>query len=756
MHLQQDSSYRNRELHLAQELCANADDVIDFYNRCPPLYVWYNRITSHGPLAWVSIVMKDPFLRPIHDRVIGKWKPTSQIPYVFSKANAIHPTASDAQFSKKVLDYTGISDNKPLTSEPDETCIDQKDESDAKDGCRQVKYDGKWDLREHNCNYHTFEVIHKMIIEYLPTRKTIALLMDRYFAFVAPFQPFLDETEFRRDIEMLFGPRSMTEDRISRINFKTRLDLATAGSLLLVLVMAHMSLHANYSKAKDFPARTPDEQYLIKHPISQKLAKVALLCIDQFNLMSRTAFNLIQFLLLVRERQCMKGAESFSDGTQQIFLGLLVQLGISIGLDRDSSRSEDMAHKERLQALMRKIWYSMEASSTFQSVIMGSPRLITTDMFDTKIPTFNADFANICDLSIEKETIDGISSHYRLGLLINDILTSALNMHCPPRVGEILCKLDTLETYIRDKWGNLANILTPTDGDHCNNLRKVMEIYCYLEASSLIHPVYYHLFLLYESKHNFKACFLICKVILRYAVELISQLIPLMKYSYRYIGVGFDSVLMPIIATAIQKFLQMQISIYTRMNTEKKRLQRENNPAKNATRAAIYDSFMESMMQVNFHHCYIQGLMPVASYSFYVWMLIRAPSFIFKLLRTDDVEYPKVPYNFLQDLTDDQILELKHVADPTCYQANPKMGTAMSNSSDSQSHEMSATEIDKFCSEIMQQNVQPPQPTGGMNSRLSWPYGDLFTLTPFEAASIDVMGQSDDKLFEGFGNSWKL
>lgn len=473
-----------------------------------------------------------------------------------------------------------------------------------------------------------------------------------------------------------------------------------------------------------------------------------MLCVEQFNLLNKAAFNLIQFLLLLRERRCMKGAECFSDGTQQIFLGLLVQLGISVGMNRDSSRTQDMAHKERLQALMRKIWYSMEASSTFQTVIMGSPRLVFTYMFDTKIPTFNPNFANICDLDVEKVTIDGIASRFRLGLQINDILVTALNMHTAPRVGELLRKLDTLETYVRDKWGDLSSILTRTDGVHRNNIRKVMDIYSYLEATALIHPVYYHLFLFYENKHNAQACFLMCKVIVHYCVELTAHLIPLMKYSYRYVGLGFDNILVPVVATTMQKALQMQTGIYRRINAEKRRLRAENNPAKNGARLAIYDSFTENLMEVNFRHCYIQGLMPAASYSFYVWMLIRAPSFIFKLLKADDIKYPDIPYNFFQDLTDEQVLELKHLADPSTYRSSKKSGVAMSNSTDSQSNEMSPEEIDKFWSEMVQQSVQDPQPTNTINPMMDWQYADIFTLSPLDAAMIDGMGEEERLSFD--------
>lgn len=741
------SSERNRELFLAQSLGVNADDVIDFYEGSPTMMMWYSRVNNHGPLSWVAIVLKDPFLVPINRIVMGQKKTNTLKLPGWIRTRAVPTSDKDEEFAKQVMERTGIAEIKPFgqddniyTRASGKYSDERFKEEHRKKAPKERK--GK-EFAAHESKGKLY-CLKKQILQALPSRKVTWMLFDRFFKYVYPFWPHLDENLFTAEVEEIIGKRAFDESKVTQLNIKKKLDFATLGSLLLVLELGSLSLTHNCEKTPDFPMLSPQEVYLRSHPINSNLAEVAQICIDQFHLLSRCALSLFQCLLLMKVYQCTTGSDGFNDGRQQIFLSLIIQVGISIGLNRDPEKFTTVGDSDRTAGIIRKIWYSLESYSTIQSTTLGCPNQIDPNLYDTKLPVFMKNTANVNNLAIEEETVTGLIMEHKLTQVLNSLLSLVLNLKSPPRVGQVLSKLEEVSDYIRERWSSLANLLTPTDGDHTRNLRKVRSVLCYIESASTIHPVYYHMLLLYGKKKNAHACLRIAKKLLSYSMELVAHFVDLMRHGYRYFGPGFDFFLNSFLEVAIQRCLQIQISLYVRSCCLKKKLEEEGTPENSSLMRKI-EEFKNGLMKRNFAN-FLNGLKPVANRSFFAWLLMRAPTFIFKLLQNGKIKFPKTEYNFLVDLTEEEISDLYSCANPDRYKNEYSSSGQSTGNTSYPDSDPSSTEIDNFWKNVVNQgNAKQKDPlehveTSNNLESLNWKYMNEFNADPLELGILGDMG----------------
>lgn len=164
--------------------------------------------------------------------------------------------------------------------------------------------------------------------------------------------------------------------KIKKLQLEKRLDFAVLGSLLIVLKFAYSSLISNDENFPGFPERTEEEKYLLNNPLSDDIINVAQLCLNQFKLLRRCALSIFQCALLMREYQKVDGCDGFGDGGSQIYTGMLIQMGVSIGLNRDPSKFHSTVGDSKMGNLWRKIWYGLISADNYQYMLTGTPRSI--------------------------------------------------------------------------------------------------------------------------------------------------------------------------------------------------------------------------------------------------------------------------------------------------------------------------------------------------------------------------------------------
>ncbi|ODV87651.1 hypothetical protein CANARDRAFT_25897 [[Candida] arabinofermentans NRRL YB-2248] len=606
-----------------QELYWDPNDKINFYEGYTPLHLRYCRINNYGPLAWVTLVRKDPFLKPLWSKVIElkkKQKP-SELGAPSLPKSASRP--EDAEFGARMYESEGLSDVQPYQQA-------KKDKNKDPDQAISQK---ELSFRMNKKDTDARTIV--QIVDVLPPKKIIWHLVDRYFRFVYPFLPFLDEGMFVSDIEKIIGPRTLdSNEKVVQLRIEKRLDFASIGILLILMRFSYLSLLTNNSDDNaSLPEKTAVEEMLLENPIAMEIIGVAQLCLNQFKLLRRCALNIFQCALLMKEYHKFApedGCDGFGDGDSQIFTGMLVQMGISIGLNRDPTSFELAGTVTPLGNLWRKIWFRLVTADNFQAFQFGNPKLIKEEFYDTQLPEFDPRTSNVKDLELEKTVINGICSKFEVEKLMTDVSDLVLNIRENSKMEDIINALAKLERYISSRYQGLRALMTPTDGNHLNNVKKVYAIIAYCESQSLIHPVFYHIFLFYQTKNNSEASnFFMCKV-LKTVVDIIANFVHLVKYSYKYVGVGFDLVLTPALESAMHKTLQSQFSLFVRAVSFKGKLSKSGSETDLKLIDAV-NRYLKSLLD-NIEN-YLRGLTAISGKYFYAWRMSKAQNLILTLLK---------------------------------------------------------------------------------------------------------------------------
>jgi len=653
---------KRKIVELSQAFGVDPDSTVDIYGGPPTQMIKYSRVNNHGILSWIATLLNDPFLNPLYTSTIGKYKcKTPLVPPWFKAKMA--KTPENKEFAAQFLDRTGMSEVRPL-DEDSKHC----EGSSKKKTTKQVSQSEE---NQSSREYYSFvrrppekksiANLRKCILQILPTKKVIWMLIDRFFIYIYPFCPCLDENEFIDKICGIIGPLSMEETKIDKLNVLKLLDVANIGSLLLVLKLAWLSLRSNSEEELDNPGRTTSEKYLLEHPISKDLALTAQMCIDEFNLLGRCSLDLLQTLLLMKFFKNVTGSDGFSDGRQQVFLSLLTHIGISIGLNRDPSKYSGVGDINHSHEILRKIWYSLEWYSTLQSISLGLEPQIDSRYYDTRLPKFSRKTSNVRNLDVETETVNGIIQQHEISIMVNEVFETLLDMKHPPTVGDILYMMDKIEIYLNKRWGSLSNILTLNDGVYSNNLSKARDIHYYTQLAMLLFSIFHHLLLAFEREQNCHACFHFLEKCLFYSFEVSNHVAEIMEHSYRYIGTGLDYFIDTCLEITTHNCLLIQISLYIRLCCLEKSLQEQQ---KQKSRFRRRDFILEKitklkndMLNNNFMHI-LKHFRLVKDHTFFAWLTMGICSSIFRFLRENKVKAFTKKYNFLSHLTEEELLSL--------------------------------------------------------------------------------------------------
>ncbi|KAG7820632.1 hypothetical protein KL942_004642 [Ogataea angusta] len=605
-------------------------DAFNFYNHYVPVHLLHARTSNHGPLMWVTMIKKDQFLRPLWFK-IAEYKKKNKLPAVLQAQLSANGGPEDKEFRQKIYETEGVVDLLPYKSDKKEKktplTVEQMRDNIRKDVALNLYANKDPDSRTIT-----------QILKSLPNRKVMWLLVDRFFKYVYPFLPILDEKSFVADIEAITGPREYEETEIKTLKIDRRLNFAVIGSLLIILRMAHLSLHSNFEEIKGFPQRSEQEKYLLRHPIDMEIITVAQLCLNQFKLLKRCALSVFQCALLMKEYRFIApedGSDGFGDGEGQIFTGMLTQMAISIGLNRDPDQFSMVCETKKLNNLWRKIWFRLRDSDVYHASQMGNPLTIRADQFDTKIPVFDSELSNTADLALEQVVIDCLSERGELNDLISDLTSTVLDITRKSTVETILRKIEAIESFIKRRFGSVKDILTLDKGSHLESIKKVYRIIGYLEARSLVHPVLYHIFLFYSCRANLRACSYLMRVTLQKVVEVNSLFMQLLKRNFSFFGLGFDLILTPILESSMHKALQFQFSLFIRARHHKYRLIGQS-PQPDRKLIAAITKFTDDTILPNIK-IYLRGLTLISKKYFYAWRMSKAQNIVLKLMEDSDV-----------------------------------------------------------------------------------------------------------------------
>ncbi|GMF28168.1 unnamed protein product [[Candida] boidinii] len=248
-----------------------------------------------------------------------------------------------------------------------------------------------------NLNYNNTKQDTSIIEKYLPPKKVVWLLIDRFFERIYLHLPFIDEESFRIQIGRIIdsSDRSSQKIRLASIGTQYCEKFLNICLLLIVLRLSWLSLPSSHNLKN----LTPDEILMMKpeNTITLVLVDMVKEIFSSTKILSKPSLIIFQVGLYLKYYNILSPEDGFdlddsytSSNSSYIlstndlngdltnespninspsFLSVLIQLAKTIGLNRDPlnfknfySTTEDPIMVARLfkkRHLWRKLWYSL-------------------------------------------------------------------------------------------------------------------------------------------------------------------------------------------------------------------------------------------------------------------------------------------------------------------------------------------------------------------------------------------------------------
>ena len=626
---------------------SNASDTINFYENYSSLHFKDNlRRSNFGPFAWTSLMKRDYGLRLIWDHIIAQKQSTKDdssalaFPQQTNEITAentntiLHADKSEhleKQFRKRALQADGYEDIIPYN-----TILEAKKERDIqKQTLNQSTlplgltfYDGQID-RE-------LQLIEKVRVV-LPKKRVIWKLIARFFKCVYSYFPFLDEEYFRRDVSRIIGPESYEDELVPDIKIERKLDLATVGILLIVLRLAYLSVFSNNTELNEQILRSEAPtlevqsiKCLMLNPININIIDVAELCFEQFKLLRRSNFTVLQLALYIRlyHTYAPEDGDGADGGDSQVLNAVLIQMAYSLGLNREP---DEQCTDLKINNLSRKIWSYLTLADLHLAYAFGNPMSIDTMYADVKPPLYIPGGENLLDKEADHLIVDRFNSCTFWYPDIRRILKLTLDVNGRVPLPELCSLLSNAELDWFQKCGTLSEALK------CGGLgvkstverNYTVKIYLALRVSFL--AIFFHIFLHYERKNDHVSFFYLKKCLLITTADIMPHYETLLCKS----EVVSDMIINPTLEMAVHKANIIYLAAIIRVNFAVYHLRQSSEHDQRCKNDKQYLTYFQKLCQLS--SCLtraseysISAISKISNRYYYAWRITKGQTFMLK------------------------------------------------------------------------------------------------------------------------------
>lgn len=402
----------------------------------------------------------------------------------------------------------------------------------------------------------------------LPHKRVIWTLTKRYFQVLYAFCPALDEIDFRTAISKVIGPESYDEVQVG-VSVANQTDLINMASLLVVLRFSFVSLFSNRQGFTEMILESDDPthqelKYLFTHPIDVNAIEICQTCLNQFLFLRKLTVPLFLLAMLLRSYRAYAPEEGdgFDGGKSQMFSSMLVNLGYSLGFNRDPSNFPGQIDARKTN-FIRKAWVFLCITDVFHGYRYGNPTSTNLNFFDTKFPSIVDGTENVFDKELDR----AVTKIFNLGDVLIDgamkqIMDVCLNVRAPARLSYVTSLLNMLETCTASVFGSLRDYLRPLETyNAAYTYGKMMKCTILLSMLLFYITMLMHIVGYYRSKGNFalyyyyskKLSYIVCHEIMAVMPSFVTRLEDLF-------GDGVSIFMNPLIIDAVYKGNEIIIS----------------------------------------------------------------------------------------------------------------------------------------------------------------------------------------------------
>lgn len=554
----------------------NPGEVLDLYDGYNPIQTSQNRQMNYGPYSWLSIMKKDRALVMLFDYLKKRGQQNLKItlPVLPKTADSSESASEETEnheeeFRQKALARDGHYDQAPLM-EKNSSLSDMKIQMNQNARALGLTFfEGEIDEK-----IHLLEKI-KLL---LPNKLTLWILIDRFFLYVYPFVPMIDEAWFRSEIKRLLGPAEYKEDRFRTIRTEKRLDLAIFGILFILLRLSYLSTFSNNKADNDRALASTDTsplaetKYILTHPIDMDVINLAQICLDQFDLHRRTNITVLQCAVFMRIYHYFSPEEGDGSdgGNSHVFNGMCLQIAFSMGLNREPTKFEPTQTDGRKNNIGRKLWFFLKVMDMNQSSQYGFPMAVDDNYNDVLVPYYRPGNANVFDVNMEKALCECIQLGTEINQQLREILRPTLSIKDKMKMKDLTEMITRFECQLSTRFGTLSNF---TDGKTNPNdypFKKVFACKAYMNGKSFLVTLFYHFFLNYEREGKLDLAFFYLRKYLSISCgEFLTEYLLLIgnnRANFDPKSTTPDLILSPSVEALIHKTNQMNFSILVRIN----------------------------------------------------------------------------------------------------------------------------------------------------------------------------------------------
>ncbi|KAK6459561.1 fungal transcriptional regulatory protein [Scheffersomyces xylosifermentans] len=631
------------------------EERINFYSDYTSIHIKEpDRRINFGPFAWSSFMKKDTGLRLLWDFILKKKEEKSQTAMIFAQSTheitqentnvitsngASTASGSEASFKKRALEVDGYIDMIPYKSiikERVDKNIQKSKLNENNITLGLTVYDGQI-----NRELQLIEKI-QMI---LPKKKVIWKLIRRYFTWLYPFMPFIDQETFMTKTAKLIGPESYEDVKIPNLVVEKRLDLADLGLLLVILRLAYLTLFCNNPEVNDANLKSMDPspkaqeiKFLLNNPINITTVDVAHECLNQFQLFRKTSLPIFQLAFYIRlyHVYAPEDGDGADGGDSQVLSAVLIQMAYSLGLNREPNKFNDVLNNPKLNHLGRKLWNYLIIGDLHQSYSFGNPLTIEPIYYDTKVPKYEEGSENISDVTLDKYVTDSYIQCGATSVVLRKVLVKILNVEEGANMSCLCKSMTELENLIAEQYGTLEECLKPLEqNEHWFVFTRNFRTKFYLALKTFCVSMYYHFYLHYEVKNIQLSFFYLKKMLSIGAFDIMPHYFDLLGYS----DVICDFIINPTLEQIIHKLNQLNLAVIIRVNFIIYNMKRQPDHISKVAYDSKYGAYYRALCRLS--SCLtrtaevsVAAISKISNRYYYAWRITKGHTYLLKNITT--------------------------------------------------------------------------------------------------------------------------
>lgn len=644
---------------------SNLDEEMDIYGGYNSIFEGFqDHEMNYGPFAWLTFIRKDRFCNMLWNFIKTNGKKTGE-PQLVPDDNQEERTAPH----EKEFQHISIKREEITPFNLNEIKVQVNKEAIS---LGLTVYEGELDPK--------LNLLERIRIS-LPTKRSIWILINRFFRRVYPYLPLLDETHFRSQISRILGPEVYTDEKYEQIIIDSKNDFATLGTLLIVLRIAYLSSFSNKNTLNEkILASAPgsdlaEMKYILLNPVNIDVIGVARLCLGEFDLYKKNALGVLQCVLFLRLYGSLSPEDG--DGTDgndgHVLNSVCIQMSYCMGLNREPTNFRNNPEKEKDNNLKRKIWLFLKLIDMHLAYEFGFPLAMHDGFSDIQRPYFGSRNSNTFDINMERTlcdflvTVDDTIDQFR------SVLSRCLSLKNKLKMHEVTELISQLEIKMKFGFGTLSDYTKIMDIVEYPFIR-VMKCKFYLSVRIFTLTLYYHFYLNYEQKGMSDLCyFYIRKMFSMHIGEVLPEILPLILHNdknFENVSSVPDLILNPVIEFALHKGNQFKISLYLRlvdtilMMKNESDLHKENmahNPIYNLkfTRLCTLAKLVEKILKFS-----TKCLARLSLRYYYAWRVSKAHFYLCNIIQSETYQKYAREYNHrCIDFTSEQLGELIEMAE---------------------------------------------------------------------------------------------